>query len=290
MGRVGEIESMSKNVYFIYDVVRLDEKYLINEFKSRDINLKLVNAENEILQISDLRLEGVGFIRTISQTRALISSYIYETLGCTSINNFKSMIIGGNKLFTLMLLRKYGVPIPETYITFSKEKALELAQKLEKPLIVKPIQGSWGRFVSLINSAEELELLIKHREVMDNPLMKIFMIQEYVRKPDRDLRIIVVNDQVVAGIYRYSTSDWRTNTARGGIAKPLRIDLEIEEISVKASKIVGTDYAGVDLIESKDGYKVLEVNVVPEFKNVMKATGVNVAKHVVDMVIDKLKK
>ncbi len=281
---------MSKSIYFIYDVIRLDEKYLINEFKSRSIDLKLVNAENEVLQINDLRLDGIGFIRTISQTRALISSYIYETLGCISINNFKSMIIGENKLFTLMLLRKYGIPIPETYITFSKEKALELAQKLEKPLIVKPIQGSWGRFVSLINSVEELELLIKHREVMDNPLMKIFMIQEYVKKPDRDLRIIVVNDQVVAGIYRYSTNDWRTNTARGGIAKPLKIDLEIEEISVKASKIVGTDYAGVDLIESKDGYKVLEVNVVPEFKNVMKATGVNVAKYIVDMVIDKLKR
>ncbi|MGC9136601.1 MAG: lysine biosynthesis protein LysX, partial [Caldivirga sp.] len=78
--------------------------------------------------------------------------------------------------------------------------------------------------------------------------------------------------------------DWRTNTARGGSAAPVKIDPELEDISVKASVATGSVYSGVDVVESERGYLVLEVNGVPEFKNVQRVTGVNVAGEIAEEV------
>jgi [lysine-biosynthesis-protein LysW]--L-2-aminoadipate ligase len=111
-------------------------------------------------------------------------------------------------------------------------------------------------------------------------------VQEYVEKPGRDIRVTVVAGRAVAAIYRYSSSDWRTNTARGGKAEPVKIDGELEEISAKAAEAVGTMYAGVDVVESRDGYKVLEINGVPEFKNVQRVTGVDVAGAIAEAVLE----
>jgi [lysine-biosynthesis-protein LysW]--L-2-aminoadipate ligase len=103
--------------------------------------------------------------------------------------------------------------------------------------------------------------------------------------------IIVVDNEAVAGIYRYAPEgEWRTNTARGGVAKPLKLDEELRELSVKACEAINAKYGGVDIVESKDGYKILEVNVVPEFKNVARVTGVNIAEKIVDMLIRHAKR
>lgn len=96
----------------------------------------------------------------------------------------------------------------------------------------------------------------------------------------------------MAAIYRYAVGDdWRTNTARGGgKAEAVRIDPELEDISVKATKAIGAYYAGVDVVESDGGYKVLEVNTVPEFKNVQRVTGVNVARRIAELVMGIVKR
>ena len=110
--------------------------------------------------------------------------------------------------------------------------------------------------------------------------------KEFIDKPGRDIRVTVVGGEAVAAIYRYSPSDeWRTNTARGGRAEAAELSPELEEIGVKSAEAIKASYAGVDVVESRDGYKVLEVNVVPEFKNVMRVTGINVARRIVDLLM-----
>jgi L-2-aminoadipate N-acetyltransferase (EC 2.3.1.-) len=145
--------------------------------------------------------------------------------------------------------------------------------------------------VSLVGGVEDLQLLVRHRDSMGNPQYGAYLVQEYVRKPGRDIRVTVVGDRAVAAIYRYAVNDdWRTNTARGGKAEAVRVDPELEDISVRATKAIGAYYAGVDVVESDGGYKVLEVNTVPEFKNVQRVTGVNVARHIVELVLDLTKR
>lgn len=283
-------------ITIIYDVLRLDEKLIIHEIESSGIKYSLVNLDKLILDLDELNEFNISekdivLIRSVSQSRSLIVSYIFENLGFRVINPHHVLELGHNKLFTLLKLSKAKLPIPRTLISFNYESISEVVKYLNLPIVIKPIQGSWGRMVSLIKSPNEIELLVKHRLSMENPIMKILMFQEYINKPNRDIRVIVVNGRAIAGIYRYAPKgEWRTNTARGGIAKPLKITSEIEEISVKACEVVGAYYAGIDLIEDKDGYKILEVNVIPEFKNVMRVTGINIAKEIVNMLIELMRK
>lgn len=194
-----------------------------------------------------------------------------------------------DKYLTMLKLMKCGVPMPRSYLALSEESAIYAAREAGHPLIVKPVDGSWGRFVSLAKSPEDLATVIKNRTSTDNPSLRVHLVQEYVNKPGRDIRVTVVGDRAVAAIYRVS-QDWRTNTARGGRAEPAYIDAELEEIAVRASQCVGALYSGIDVVESDRGYLVLEVNGVPEFKNVQRVTGVNVAGEIVAKVVEVVRK
>ncbi|WP_369689112.1 lysine biosynthesis protein LysX [Vulcanisaeta thermophila] len=280
-----------ETLHFIYDVARLDERLLIREFEAAGAPFKLVNAEQLIFRFPGNDLRGTAFIRTISQVRTQLIAQLYESLGGSSINPARSIINGNNKAVTLALLSRFNVPTPNTLVAFSGELAVKSLDQVGRPTIVKPIHGSWGRLVSLVHGPEDLELLTRHRESMENPQYSVYLLQEFIRKPGRDIRVTVVGDRAVAAIYRYAvTDDWRTNTARGGKAEPVKIDPELEDISVRATKAVGAYYAGVDVVESDGGYKVLEVNTVPEFKNVQRVTGVNVARAIVELTIDLIKR
>ncbi|MFP3216242.1 MAG: lysine biosynthesis protein LysX [Vulcanisaeta sp.] len=274
-------------VDFLYDAVRLDEKFLIKEFDNLGINYKLVNAEDLALSLPRGDDNGhLAFIRTVSQHKAQLLSQLYEALGGLSINPATSILIGNNKAVTLAILSRAGIPIPNTVIALSSNVAIKALDRIGVPAIVKPIHGSWGRLVSLAGSLEDLHLLARHRDSMENPQYGIYLIQEFIRKPGRDIRVTVVGDRAVAAIYRYAVNeDWRTNTARGGRAEAVRVDPELEDVSVRATKAIGAYYAGVDVVESDGGYKVLEVNTVPEFKNVQRVTGVNVARHIAELVL-----
>ncbi|PLC68514.1 lysine biosynthesis protein LysX [Vulcanisaeta sp. EB80] len=276
---------------FIYDAVRLDEKLLIREFNNLNVNYRLVNAGELTLNLPNGSDGGAAFIRTISQHKSQLVSQLYEALGGISINPAMSILIGNNKAVTLAILSRVGVSIPNTVITLSGDVAVKVLNAVGIPAIVKPVHGSWGRLVSLVGGVEDLQLLVRHRDSMGNPQYGAYLVQEYVRKPGRDIRVTVVGDRAVAAIYRYAVNDdWRTNTARGGKAEAVRVDPELEDISVRATKAIGAYYAGVDVVESDGGYKVLEVNTVPEFKNVQRVTGVNVARHIVELVLDLTKR
>ncbi|BDR92329.1 lysine biosynthesis protein LysX [Vulcanisaeta souniana] len=278
-------------IHFLYDAIRLDEKLLIREFDNLGINYRLVNAEDLVFEIPGINDVGVAFIRTVSQSRTYLLSQMYEAMGGRSINPYLSIAIGNNKAVTLAVLNRVGVPIPNTVITLSSESAIKALGSVGVPAIIKPVHGSWGRLVSLVGSVEDLALLARHRSSMENPQYETYLVQEFIKKPGRDIRVTVVGDEAVAAIYRYAVSnDWRTNTARGGKAEGVRIDPELEDISVRATKAIGAYYAGVDVVESDGGYKILEVNTVPEFKNVQRVTGVNVARRVVELVIDVVKR
>ncbi len=274
-------------VHFLYDVIRLDEKLLIREFDNLRMNYRLINAEKLTFEFPNSNDMGIAFIRTVSQHRTQMLSQLYEAIGGKSINPAMSILIGNNKAVTLAILSRLGVPIPNSVVALSSKIAIRSLDRIGVPAVIKPVHGSWGRLVSLVGSSDDMDLLIRHRNSMENPQYGTYLLQEFVKKPGRDIRVTVVGDRAVAAIYRYVVGDdWRTNTARGGKAEAVRIDPELEDISVKATKAIGAYYAGVDVVESDGGYKVLEVNTVPEFKNVQRVTGVNVARHIAELVLD----
>ena len=160
-------------------------------------------------------------------------------------------------------------------------KRLDIA-KLANPVVLKPVVGSWGRLSALLKDEDAARAVIEDREYMF-PLYQVYYLQEFVNRPPRDVRTFVIGGQTVAAIYRYSGgAEWRTNTARGGRAESCKVTKELDEISIRASEAVGGEIVGVDLMESKEGLVVHEVNNTTEFKNTVPATGVDIPGLIVD--------
>jgi len=268
-----------ETILFFHDIIRQDEKLLIRELNYINASYKLINIDNYLFMFPGSAQRGLAFPRTISQHKTQLVAQLNEAVGNRSINSLRSIIMGNNKAATMAALSRLNVPIPRSIIEHPGIASREL--ELSYPLIIKPVQGSWGRMVGLAKDPRDLSLLIRHRAEEGGA----FILQEFIEKPGRDIRVTVVGGEAVAAIYRYSPgNDWRTNTARGGRAEAARLDPELEELSIRSTNAIDAVYAGVDIVESGNGYKVLEVNVVPEFKNVMRVTGINVARKIVELL------
>ena len=124
------------------------------------------------------------------------------------------------------------------------------------------------------------------------PLYHINYFEEFVKRPPRDIRAIVVGDRVVAAIYRYSgNNEWKTNMALGGRAEICPITRGIGRYMSYSAKIFKGDIVGVDLMESKDhGLIVHEVNNTTEFKNTVRVTGIDIPSLIIDYMVNLLKK
>ncbi|MHA1372514.1 MAG: RimK family alpha-L-glutamate ligase, partial [Promethearchaeota archaeon] len=195
-------------------------------------------------------------------------------------------------------------PTPRTAIAFTKETALEAIHDIGYPVILKPIIGSWGRLVALLDNDHAAIAILEDREVLGNFYQKIFYIQEYIYKPSRtihqfttgnlvprDIRAFIIGDTLVGAMQRYEVlNDWRSNVTLGGRAEAIKITPELEEISLKAAKAVNGEIVGVDLMDSDRGLLVVEVNGTPQFQGLMKSTGINIPRRIIDYVIKTQKK
>ncbi len=140
--------------------------------------------------------------------------------------------------------------------------------------------------IALMNNPESAMALLEDREYM-YPLYSIFYLQEYVKRPPRDIRIFVIGDRVVCGMYRYQPEgDWRTNAVIGGRAEKCEITTELEKISLKAARSVGNGILGVDIMESERGYLVHEVNSTSEFKTIASTTQIDIPGDILDYLLE----
>ena len=277
---------MTTTITALYDTIRLEEKLLIESAKKNDINLEMVDCKNLFVNLNDKKsFDGPVLQRCVSYYRNLHSTAAIEGQGTKVVNCLNTGIFAGNKLFTHMLLKKAGVSTPDATVAFSKDSALEALEKNGFPKIIKPTVGSWGRMVSKINDMDAAEGIIDGREAM-YPIHQVHFLEEFVERPPRDIRVIVIGDNVAAGIYRNSgDGNWKTNTHLGGSAEICEISNELEDICIKAKDAVYGDIVGIDLMESKDkGMVVHEINNTTEFRNVVRVTGVDIPKLMLEYV------
>jgi len=277
---------VTNTITALYDTIRLEEKLLIESAKKNDINLEMVDCKKLFVDLNDKKnFDGPVLQRCVSYYRNLHSTAAIEGQGTKVVNCLNTGIFAGNKLFTHMLLQKAGVPTPDATVAFSKDSALEALNKNGFPKIIKPTVGSWGRMVSKINDMDSAEGIIDGREVM-YPIHQVHFLEEFVERPPRDIRVIVIGDNVAAAIYRNSgDGNWKTNTHLGGSAETCEITNELEDICIKAKDTVYGDIVGIDLMESNDkGMVVHEINNTTEFRNVVRVTGVDIPKLMLEYV------
>ena len=267
--------------------VRVEEKLLLEELQKRHV--EPVVLDDRVL-VFPLELKppdlGVDVVleRAIQHSRALYALKVLGQWGIPTVNTFEVADVCGNKFLTTMALLRDAVPTPRTRIAFTQEAALQAIEELGYPVVLKPVIGSWGRLLSKVNDRDAAEALLEHKDVLGTYIHSIFYVQEYVPKPDRDIRSFVVGDECICAIYR-SSKHWITNTAQGGTAANCPVTAEIADLSRRAAKAVGGGVVAIDILESPEGLLVNEVNYTMEFRNSIDTTGVNIPAKIVDHVL-----
>ena len=277
---------MTTTITALYDTIRLEEKLLIESAKKNEINLEMVDCKKLSVDLNEKKsFDSPVLQRCVSYYRNIHSTAAIEGQGVRVVNCLNTGIFAGNKLFTHMLLQKSGVPTPNATVAFSKDAAMQALDRNGFPKIIKPTVGSWGRMVSKINDMDSAEGIIEGREAM-YPIHQVHFLEEFVERPPRDIRAIVIGDTVPAAIYRNSgDGNWKTNTHLGGSAETCKITNELEEICLKAKNAVEGEIVGVDLMESNEkGLVVHEINNTTEFRNVVRVTGVDIPKLMLEYV------
>lgn len=291
-----------RRVTVLYDSIRWEEKALANAGPRAGAEVRMVDCRGLAVDLDTGRLpdagggekgEGGGSVdpseygtilqRCVSYYRNVHSTAALEGVGASVINPMMAAILAGNKLYAHTLLARAGVPTPDASVAFSAPAALESLGRRGYPAVIKPTVGSWGRMVSKLSGPEAAAGIIAMRETM-YPIYHVHYMEELVRRPPRDIRVIVVGDRAVAAIYRYSGGGaWKTNTALGGRAEPCPVSGELEELCIRAKDAVGGQIVGVDLMEDPGrGYVVHEVNNTTEFKNTTRVCGVDIAAAMVE--------
>lgn len=293
MGTIN-IEEGESSLYILFDNIRWEEKSIIERAKRSDIDLKPIDCKDLVLFLNeDSRRfkDKVILQRCISYFRSLHSTAGLEGLGARMINSLYTSFMCGNKLISHIELQKNGIQTPTAICAFNTNSSLEGIKKFGYPVVIKPTVGSWGRLIGLLNDEEAVKTVLEDREHMF-PIYHINYFEEFIKRPPRDIRAIVIGDKVVAAIYRYSgNNEWKTNMALGGHASPCPITTELEDICVKSSRIFKGDIVGVDLMESeKYGLVVHEVNNTTEFKNTLRVTGVHIPRLILYYMVNIHKK
>jgi len=273
---------------FLYTRLRAEEKYLLEELEKQPaVEIVRINDGDHYFDINQLpETIDVLFERSISYSRGLYISRIFEAHGVPVVNPSVVAERCGDKYITSQILAKNGIPTPSVLMAFDEQSALRAIEAMGYPCVLKPVVGSWGRLLAKVENRHMAESLIEHKATL-GVNHQVFYIQEYINKPGRDIRAFVVGDEAICAIYRTS-ENWITNTARGGVATDCPVTDEIAELCQHAAQAVGGGLLALDLFETENGLTINEINHTMEFRNSIVTTGVNIPQKMIEYVLTQV--
>jgi RimK family alpha-L-glutamate ligase len=237
------------------------------------------------LYAGGVALQDVDAVLTRSFPKGSLEQVIFrvdalhwlERLGIPVMNSATAIERTVDKFYTSALLEGAGLPTPRTVVAERMDDAMTAFRAL-RDVIVKPLFGSGGHGMVRVSDEE-----IAHRVFRALDLERaVYYVQEALPHEGRDLRAFVVGDRVVAAAWR-SAEGWRTNVAQGARVERASLSPEWHDMSVRATRAVAAEYAGVDLLPLSDGRVfVLEVNGIPGWQGLQSVTDVNVAAAIVE--------
>ncbi len=233
------------------------------------------------------RLEGFDAI--IPRIGASVTDYgtavvrQFEIMGVYAVNESVAIARARDKLRSLQLLSRKGIGLPATGYAHSPDDTQDLIQLVGgPPLVIKLNEGTQGVGVVLAETAKAAESVIEAFRDLDAH----FLVQEYVREAEgADIRCFVIGDRVVAAMKRQAKEgEFRANLHRGAKAGPVKITPEERSAAVRAANVLGLNVAGVDLLRSRHGALVVEVNSSPGLEGIEAATGKDIAGLIVAFI------
>lgn len=246
-----------------------------------------ITSHRPAIYYKDEQLEG--FDAVIPRIGASITFYglavlrQFEMMGVYALNESVAIGRSRDKLRSLQLLSRKGIGMPVTAFAHSPDDTTSLIQQVGgAPLVVKLLEGAQGVGVVLAETKQAAESVIEaFRGLKAN-----ILVQEFIKEAEgRDIRCFVIGDRVVAAMMRQAKSgEFRSNLHRGGSATVVKITPEERSTAVRAAKIVGLNVAGVDILRSKHGPVVMEVNSSPGLEGIETSTKIDVSSMIIEFL------
>ncbi len=211
--------------------------------------------------------------------------YMLQREGLYIVNPPEAIEHCVDKYDILAILEENGVPVPRTAVTENLNEGLKAFRELGSDVVVKPLFGSRGIGATRVNDAEVASTVFRAILFYHG----VIYIQEFVEHGFSDIRAFVVGDRVVASMRRVA-KNWKTNYSQGAKPSNTRLEKNFEDLAVKSAKAIDCKIAGVDILESSTGPKVVEVNSQPGWKGLQSVTKTNIADDIIDFVISEAKK
>lgn len=209
----------------------------------------------------------------------------FELMGVKVVNSSKGIAESRDKLRCLQVLAERGYDVP-TSVLMHGGRASKMALRLVQgtPTIIKLIRGTQGVGVMIVESPTSAESVLDTMWGLDQDVI----VQQYISESaGRDIRAFVIGDRVVAAMRRQARDgEFRSNIHRGGEGIPIELKDQYKRIAINAARAVGLTVAGVDMLESLSGPKIVEVNSSPGFEGIEAATGLNVARMIIQHAIE----
>jgi ribosomal protein S6--L-glutamate ligase len=250
-------------------------------FKKPEI---LVNNEKPNI---DMLLVKAGFLGGGSGAHVSLIKQ-FELSGTPVVNKHYAVRSSKDKVKNIQVLQKNDIPTPRTIVVRSSKMLEDVVKTLGKyPLILKTSSGSLGVGVMIVESKRAMQSLV---EMLHGQRHVSVVIQEYVKESSgKDIRVFVVGDKVVAAMERIARKrgEFRSNYSLGGKVRALTLTKEEEKLAIRAAKACELEMAGVDLIRTKTGPKILEVNSNPGIEGITEATGVDIAGKIIKYCVKK---
>jgi RimK family alpha-L-glutamate ligase len=218
-----------------------------------------------------------------------------EEHGVAVMNAPRAIERSVDKFYTDARLHEAGLPTPQTVVCETAAGAMEAVRAMlgrrgpgeDGDVIIKPIFGSMGHGLVRVSDPDVAFRVTRSLE----QLRSVFYVQRAIDHGGRDIRVFVVGGRVIGAIERRAPDgDWRSNIARGATARPFELPPEWERLALDATAAMGAEYAGVDLLPSREGpVFVVEVNAIPGWQGLQRATGVNVADAIVEHLVSRVR-
>jgi len=234
----------------------------------------------ESLGKADAVIPRIGASQTFYGTAVVRQ---FETMGSYCVNSSEAITASRDKLKSLQILAQDGINMP---ITGFASHTMDIEGVIEKvgsvPLVMKLLQGTQGQGIVLAETRKAAESVMSAFRQLEADIL----VQEFIKESSgTDIRALVVGDNVVAAMRRIAPEgEFRSNVHRGGRTEQITLNKEEEKIAVEAASVLGLRIAGVDLMRSKRGPLVLEVNSSPGLEGIEASSGVDVAGNIVRFI------
>lgn len=266
--------------------LRVEEKRLSEALTQRGATVVPVPEAGATFNLRGRGYDGFDLIveRCQDYTLAQTALRALEHLSVPTVNRPATVDLCGNKLLMSATLIRAGLPTPRVEVALAPDAALAAIEQLGYPVVIKPLVGGNAQLLALIEDREAAEAVVEHKAMLGTDRHHVYYVQEYIAKPRRDIRVLVIGDTPLIAEYRTS-AHWISTRDRKATHEPCPLTPELRDLTRRAARALGSGMLEVDLFESDRGLLINEVSTITDFRSFETQHGADVAGALADYII-----